>query len=112
MGEATLFHHVRNIERPLASIQNFATGLAIIGETLGDEGAVVQGMSWAISDLVKKIDEEQSALFKLTHPDRIDLSEKVGQNHPIPTNPNRTQTARRFTPAGFSLRAAQRATKE
>jgi hypothetical protein len=64
------FYHVSNIERPLSSIRNYAAGLAMISETMGEEGLVVQEMSWAITDLVKKIDKEYSALFKLTHPDR------------------------------------------
>jgi len=66
----TAFNHVTNIERPLGRICNCAAGLAIIRETLDGEGKVVQEMSWAIIEQVKKIEEQYSILFRLTHPDR------------------------------------------
>jgi hypothetical protein len=88
MTDSPAFYHVSNIERPLSSIRNYAAGLAMISETMGEEGLVVQEMSWAITDLVKKIEEDYSALFKLTHPNR-DRFEREGwpEDSPLPDKP-------------------------
>jgi hypothetical protein len=74
----TTFHHVCNLERPLAAARNFATGIALISETLDERGASsVQQISAAMIDAVAKIEAEYSTLFQLTHPDR-DRFEREG----------------------------------
>jgi len=67
----TAFAHVGSIERPLCSIRNLATALALMSEALDEPGtSAVQQVTVALLDHVTKIEEEHSSLFRLTHPDR------------------------------------------
>jgi hypothetical protein len=67
----TTFGHVCRIERPLHSIRSFLDALALITETLDEPGAsAVNVIVHATLDQVGEIDEEYSALFQLSHPNR------------------------------------------
>jgi hypothetical protein len=62
------------MERPLASILNFATALCMIAETLDEhEALVVQELAQQIRDRVPDVEKSHEFFFRLHHPGREKL---------------------------------------
>ena len=72
------FAFVTDMEDDVTAVEQFATALAFIAETLDEaEGAVVQRLALTIKARAKSIEVRRGYLFQLLHPNR-DHFEKAG----------------------------------
>lgn len=68
-----VFDLIGNMEEPLSIISDLTEALAMIGETIEDDGRVVQRLAWIAKEQMLKAEKMRGDLFRLTHPRRHDF---------------------------------------
>lgn len=64
------FDLIGNMEEPLAIISDLTEAIAMIAETIEDEGRPVQRLAWMAKEQMLKAEKLRGDLFRLTHPNR------------------------------------------